>query len=177
VAPGSRVETFAALRMYINNWRWQGVPFLLRTGKRMPRRVSRIVVSFRCPPVSVFHPYDSCLLHANRLEITIQPNEGFNLAFEVKRPGPGMEIATQHMRFRYGEAFGKLPDAYETLHIDVMRGDRTLFVRSDEIEAAWRLYDDLLKSPPPIQRHAAGTWGPAQADGLIPSGPRRWTDL
>lgn len=177
VAEGSRVETYAALRVFINTWRWQGVPFLLRTGKRMARKVSRIVISFRCPPVSVFHPFDTCLVHANRLEIALQPNEGFNLAFEVKRPGAGMDIETHQMRFRYGEVFGKLPEAYETLHLDVMRGDRTLFVRSDEIEAAWRLYDGVLRSPPPVRPYAAGTWGPADADKLFPSGPRHWTDL
>lgn len=177
VAKDSRVETYAALRLSINNWRWQGVPFCLRTGKRLARKVSRIVISFRCPPVSVFHPYDACLLHANRLEIALQPNEGFNLTFEVKKPGPGLEVQSQAMRFRYAEAFGPLADAYETLLADVMRGDRTLFVRSDEIEAAWELYEPLLKNPPPIHGYPAATWGPAEADKLPNLRGTGWTNL
>jgi glucose-6-phosphate 1-dehydrogenase len=177
VSKDSRTETFAAIRLAVNNWRWQGVPFYLRTGKALPRKVSRIVISFRCPPVSVFHPYDACMLHSNRLEIALQPNEGFNLTFEVKRPGPGMNIETQLMRFRYGETFGRLPDAYETLLLDVIRGDRTLFVRSDEIEASWALYDNLLKSPPPIRFYPAGVWGPPEASKLFTNVRDCWTNL
>ncbi len=177
VAPNSDVETYAAVRLQINNWRWQGVPFYIRTGKRLPRRVSRIVISFRCPPVSVFHPYDACLLQSNRLEITLQPNEGFNLSFEVKKPGSGMEVQTQQMRFRYAEVFGPLPDAYETLLMDVLRGDRTLFVRSDEIEASWELYDPLLRLRPPVRPYAAGCWGPPEADALLSEWGTTWTNL
>ncbi len=178
VAKDSNVETYAAMRLSIDNWRWQGVPFFVRTGKRLPRKVSRIVVSFRCPPVSVFHPFDSCLLHSNRLEITLQPNEGINLAFGVKKPGTGMEIEPQQLKFRYADAFGPLREAYETLLIDVLRGERTLFVRADEIEAAWALYDPLLKNPPKVREYKGGTWGPKEADALVNVGPRPgWTNL
>ncbi len=177
VARDSRTETYAALRFNIDNWRWQGVPFFMRTGKRLGRKVSRIVVSFRCPPVAMFHPFGSCQLHRNHLDIALQPNEGFNLSFEVKKPGAGLDIQTQEMRFRYSEVFGALPDAYETLLMDVMRGDRTLFVRSDEVEGSWMLFDPLLKEPPPIREYAAGSWGPVEADGLLHDWGAHWTHL
>ncbi len=177
VARESRTETYAAVRLHIDNWRWQGVPFFMRTGKRLPRKVSRIVISFRCPPVAVFHPFNACLLHRNRLDIALQPNEGFNLSFEVKHPGAGLNVQTQEMRFRYSEVFGAIPDAYETLLMDVMRGDRTLFVRSDEVEGSWKLYDPLLSSPPPVRPYAAGSWGPAEADDLLHAWGSEWTRL
>ncbi len=177
VSEDSRTETYAALRLHIDNWRWQGVPFFMRTGKRLGRKVSRIVISFRCPPVAVFHPFNACLLHRNRLDIALQPNEGFNLSFEVKHPGPGLDVQTQDMRFRYSEVFGSLPDAYETLLMDVMRGDRTLFVRSDEVEGAWELVDPLLAEPPPIRPYEAGSWGPPEADELLHQWGAHWTRL
>ena len=167
VAAGSRTPTFAALRLQVANWRWHGVPFILRTGKRMARRVSQIAVVFRCPPVSIFHPFDTCAIHSNVLVITIQPEEGFDLHFEVKTPGQVVELATQKLHFRYSEAFKPLPDAYETLLFDVLAGDQTLFVHADEVEAAWSLYTPLLETGYPVRGYAAGSMGPKEADSLV----------
>ncbi|QOI99304.1 MAG: glucose-6-phosphate dehydrogenase [Phycisphaeraceae bacterium] len=177
VAPTSTIETFAAFRVRIANWRWQGVPFFIRTGKRLPRKVTRIVVTFRRPPVAMFHTMGSCAINANRLELALQPDEGLNLVFDVKQPGPGLNLQTQRMRFRYNEAFGPLPDAYQTLLQDVMRGDRTLFVRADEIEAAWQLFDPVIATKPTVHPYAAGTWGPEAADRLLTERGHCWTDL
>jgi glucose-6-phosphate 1-dehydrogenase len=114
VAHASRTETFVALKLEIANWRWQGVPFYLRTGKRLAERASRVVVNFRCPRVSLFAPFESCHIRPNRLVITIQPNEGFDLFFEMKAPGQPVRVETQSLRFRYAEAFSRrIPEAYE----------------------------------------------------------------
>ena len=171
VAPDSRTETFVALRLEIANWRWQGVPFYLSTGKRLPRRVSQIAVRFRCPPVTFFQRFDSCKLNPNALLITLQPDEGFDLQFEVKTPGQQLTLETHRLRFRYEEAFAPLPDAYETLLLDVLEGDQTLFVRDDEVEASWRLYTPLLEQRGPVHFYAAGDWGPPEAEQLLGLGP------
>ncbi|MDR5683227.1 MAG: glucose-6-phosphate dehydrogenase [Armatimonadota bacterium] len=169
VASDSRTETFVALRLSIENWRWQGVPFYLRTGKRLPRKLSRIVVRFRRAPVTLFQSSGG-EIHANQLVITLQPDEGFDLYFEVKSPLPGLTLQTERLRFRYSEALGALPDAYETLLYDVLTGDATLFVRDDEIEHAWRLYAPLIENPPPVHLYPASTWGPDAAEGLPQGG-------
>ena len=171
VAPGSQTETFVALRLLINNWRWQGVPFYLRTGKRLPSRVSRIVVNFRCPPVSLFRPCGCTSLHANSLVITIQPDEGFDLQFEVKSPGVPFRIDSQRLHFRYSEAFQQSPEAYVTLLLDVLLGDPTQFVRDDWVEASWRLYTPILESPPAVAPYPAGSWGPKEAERLLAALP------
>ena len=163
VAPDSQTETFVSLNLGIASWRWQGVPFLLRTGKRLKERVSRIAVRFRCPPVSLFHPFTECQVSSNELIITIQPDEGFDLRFEVKTPGQEINTKTERLRFRYSEAFVPLRDAYVTLLLDVAMGDQTLFVRADEAEYSWRLYDPLLEAPRTMHRYEAGTWGPKEA--------------
>lgn len=163
VEPGSLTETFVALRLEIANWRWQGVPFFLRTGKRLPSRATQIAITFRCPPVSVFQPFDQCTIHSNRLLITLQPDEGFDLNFEVKAPGPMINLQTQRLHFRYSEAFAPLPDAYKTLLLDVAAGDPTLFVHADELEAAWQLYEPILRRVSPPQPYRAGSWGPSAA--------------
>ncbi len=168
VAADSDVETFAALRLRIANWRWQGVPFHLRTGKRLPRRLTRVVVRFRPAPVSLFRALHGCEVHANTLTITLQPDEGFELAFEVKQPGDGVTVRTERLSFRYADAFGPLHDAYETLLLDVLQGDQTLFVHADEVEAAWRLYSPLLARRARPEPYPALTWGPASADALAP---------
>ena len=175
IAAGSRVETFAALRLEVANWRWQGVPFYLRTGKRLPRRVTQIVITFRCPPVAIFG--SAAQVHANALSIMIQPDEGFDLSFEVKAPGMPVNLQTQRLHFRYAEAFAPLADAYETLLVDVLQGDQTLFVRADEVEASWRLYTPILNSPPPAQAYPAGTWGPSTADALLAADGNHWFPL
>jgi glucose-6-phosphate 1-dehydrogenase len=174
VAPNSRTETFVAMRLEVANWRWQGVPFYLRTGKRLPERTTRIIITFRNPPVSLFHPHQGSRVHANRLIITLQPDEGFDLSFEVKSPGEPISVQTQNLDFRYEEAFAPLPDAYETLLLDIMTGDQTLFVRSDEVEGSWELVTPLLDKQLPIYAYPAGTWGPEEAEALLSREGRRW---
>ena len=166
IARGSRTETFVALRLRLNSWRWQGVPFFLRTGKRLPEKRTEIVVHFRRPPVWFFPGPAPAEITANTLTITLQPDEGFELAFEIKRPGRAIELETHRLHFRYAEAFGPLEDAYQTLLADLMRGDPTLFVRADEVEGAWRIYEPILRRPPRLRPYAAGSWGPKDAGRL-----------
>jgi len=174
VAPGSSVETFAALRAEVASLRWFGVPFYLRTGKRLPRRVTQVVVTFRCPPVSIFQPFDSCTIHSDVLAITIQPDEGFDLWVEVKTPGQPVTLQPQRLHFRYAEAFAPLADAYETLLLDVLIGDQTLFVRGDEVEGSWSLYGPVLEHRPQVHPYAAGTWGPPEAERFLLERGQRW---
>ena len=166
VAPDSRTETFVALRLRIENWRWNGVPFLLRTGKRLPLRTTQIAVDFRCPSLACFQPF-SCPIECNRLFILLDPDEGFDLCFHVKAPGEPFTLQMQNLRFRYADAFGPLPQAYETVLLDVVTGDQTLFVRSDALEAAWALYTPLLKRRPPLHPYPAGSWGPKEVARLL----------
>jgi glucose-6-phosphate 1-dehydrogenase len=174
VAAESQTETYIALRLRVENWRWHGVPFYLRAGKRMARRLTQIVVTFQRAPVSLFPSLPGAeAMPQNVLVITVQPDEGFDLCFEVKAPGQEISLVTQRLQFRYAEAFLPLPDAYETLLRDIVMGDQTLFVRADEVEAAWQLYRSALENPPPVCFYAAGTWGPAEADDLLP-GARGW---
>lgn len=177
--PGdSDTETFVALPLYVDNWRWQGVPFYLRTGKRLPRKLTQIAVHFRCAPVLLFQeavsasPDASCDVHPNVLLITLQPNEGFDLHFEVKAPGSAMKLETQQLHFRYEEAFGPMPEAYETLLLDVITGDQTLFVHSNEVQASWKLYSPLLEADIPLYPYSAGTWGPETTQKLL----AEWTN-
>ena len=175
VAKDSQTETFVAMRLEVANWRWHGVPFLLRTGKRMAQQASQIVVTFRCPPVSMFQPFGTGEIHANALVIAIQPDEGFDLTFEIKSPGQDVQLQSRKLHFRYSEAFGPLPEAYETLLLDVLLGDPTLFVRDDWVEASWRLYTPMLANRPPVLPYAAGTWGPAEANRLFKGTGCGWT--
>lgn len=187
VAPDSTVPTFAALRLYIDNWRWNGVPIYLRSGKRLKSRVSEIVVTFRAPPHLMFGS-GSEGLRPNTLVMRVQPNEGISLRFEVKVPGAAValtshiEIAAVDMKFNYAEAFGKVAaPAYETLLLDVMIGEATLFTRSDEVEAAWRVVDPLIQywethTPKRMPTYAAGSWGPREADELIEEDGIEWRD-
>ncbi|WP_022834330.1 glucose-6-phosphate dehydrogenase [Salisaeta longa] len=174
VPDDSDTETFVALPLYVDNWRWQGVPFYLRTGKRLPEKRTQIAVHFRCAPVSIFETETggACDVNPNVLVITLQPNEGFDLHFEVKKPGDGMQLATQRLDFRYKDAFGPIPDAYSTLIRDIITGDQTLFVHSDEVEASWRLYTPLLAADLPVHTYPAGSWGPEAVAQLLP----RWTN-
>ena len=168
VPDGSSTETYVALRLRVQNWRWQGVPFYLRTGKRLPQRCTQIAVHFHQAPVSIFQPYDDCCdVAPNILVITLQPNEGFDLRFEVKAPGEPFSLQPQTLTFRYEEAFGALPDAYETLLLDVVTGDQTLFVHADEVEAAWALYTPLLERAHDVHPYEAGTWGPEESRHLL----------
>lgn len=177
VAADSQTETFVAVRTHLDNWRWGGVPILLRTGKQLPHRFTSIEVQFRMPPITLFGTYDQCHLRPNRLTIRIQPSEGIDLDFEMKVPGPGMDIRGQRLRFDYGEAFGvPTPDAYQRLLADVVAGDHSLFIRSDEVEASWRWADDLraVMGQNPLATYPAGTWGPVQVDDLFDHCEGRW---
>ncbi len=171
VAPDSRTETFVALTLHLENWRWQGVPFHLRTGKRMPRRLTEIEIKFRRAPVWMFrgqgtaHPDGvGTELHRNTLLVTLQPNEGFTLYFDVKAPGDPFRIRRLPLHFTYAEEFGEdLPEAYETLVRDVLAGDQTLFVHAAEVEASWALYAPLLDGRRAVYPYPAGSWGPNEA--------------
>jgi glucose-6-phosphate 1-dehydrogenase len=166
VPDDSSTPTYVGLRLNVSTWRWQGVPFYLWTGKRLPQRLTRITVNFRRAPVSLFQPFPSCRLQRNVLELTLQPDEGFALSFEVKTPGQQMELATQELDFYYKEAFQALADAYETLLVDVLTGDQTLFVHAAEVETSWALYTPVLEQQHPVHPYRAGTWGPSQIDQL-----------
>jgi len=188
VDPSSTTPTFAALRLYIDNWRWNGVPFYLRSGKRMKKRVSEIAVMFRAPPHLMFGHQTREILRPNTLVMRVQPNEGVNLNFEVKVPGAAValtsevEVAPVDMDFTYDEVFGETSaPAYETLLLDIMIGEATLFTRSDEVEAAWRVVDPLIRywdkhTPEQMPTYAAGTWGPREADELISLDNVRWRE-
>jgi len=180
VSKDSQTPTYAAVRFYVDNWRWKDVPFYLRSGKRLAKRVSEIAVHFQAPPHLMFGgPGAGRDLMPNVLVMRVQPNEGVSLNFEAKVPGAAValteeiEIAPVDMDFTYTEAFGELAaPAYETLLLDVMIGEMTLFTRSDEVEAAWRLIDPLLdyweKHPAsPMPTYPAGSWGPKEADALL----------
>ena len=160
----SRTPTFAALQLQIDNPRWEGVPFFLRTGKRLASSARQIVVNFGCPALPLFQRFEDAQVHANSLIINIEPDEGFELLFDVKAPGDLLQLRPQTLRFRYDTAFERLPEAYEALLLDIMHGDQTLFVRIDEVLEAWRLYTPLLTENLPVHPYAAGTWGPAEAE-------------
>jgi glucose-6-phosphate 1-dehydrogenase len=173
VAPDSETESFAAARLCIDNWRWAGVPFYIRTGKGMPRRVSEVHIQFRDAPISFFEPTQVSELRPNHLTLRLQPDEGITLSFMAKPPGPEVDADPVRMNFSYGEAFMSEPqEAYERLLYDAMDGDRTLFLRSDGVERAWALVEPVLNELPPVTYYPAGSWGPPEADKLI--GPREW---
>ncbi|HSA57128.1 MAG TPA: glucose-6-phosphate dehydrogenase [Gemmatimonadaceae bacterium] len=180
VAPASMTPTYAAVRLVVDNWRWQGVPFFLRSGKRMSRRATEIAIRFRHPPHLMFPQSAGQRLPSNVLAFRIQPDEGLSLCFEVKVPDIDLQMATANMDFSYAEGFGtSAHSAYETLLVDCMLGDATLFTRSDAVEAAWRVVDPILaaweESPPPgFPNYAAGSRGPAAADDLIARDDAVW---
>jgi glucose-6-phosphate 1-dehydrogenase len=166
VAPNSRTETFAAIQLKIENWRWQGVPFFLRTGKRLPKRVTEIEVKFRRAPVWMFRSMHQEELHRNTLVLTLQPNEGFSLYFDVKAPGEPFRVQRMPLHFDYAEAFSAIPEAYQTLLHDVLTGDQTLFVHAEEVEAAWTLFTPLLDGAVGVLPYPAGADGPLEAGVL-----------
>jgi len=174
VAANSRTETYVAMKLEVDSWRWQGVPFFIRTGKRLAMRFTQIAITFRRPPVCLFQTFGACQIHSNVLHLTLQPDEGFSLYFDVKKPGESMELESRPLKFRYEEAFGALPEAYETLLLAVIAGDQTLFVNADEVEASWRLYDPLLRKAREVFPYTAGSWGPKEADRLIGRHGGRW---
>ena len=174
VAPDSTTETYAALQLEIDSWRWQGVPFYLRTGKRMARRLTQIAVTFRRPPVQLFRSLQCRDVEHDVLVITLQPDEGFSLHFDVKRPGTPMRLEKIPLSFRYGERFGELPEAYTTLLEDVLQGDSTLFVHAEEVEGSWALYDPVLREDLRVHPYEAGSWGPRRADELPARNGHLW---
>jgi glucose-6-phosphate 1-dehydrogenase len=167
VAKGTRTETFVGMKLELDSWRWQGVPFYIRSGKRLARRLTEIAVIFRKPPVAMFQSLGTPEVDSNVLLITLQPQEGFSLLFDVKAPGDPFTLQTLPLHFNYGEAFGELPEAYETLIVDVLTGNQTLFVHADEVEASWGLYTPLLGGTTRVLPYAAGSWGPAEIDRLL----------
>jgi glucose-6-phosphate 1-dehydrogenase len=180
VSAESITETFAALRLEIENWRWAGVPFYLRTGKRLPKRASEIAVQFKQTPHLVFRRNPEILGEPNRLVLRIQPDEGMSLSFGAKLPGQDLRIKPVEMEFDYGQAFGgEPPEAYERLLLDAMKGDATLYARGDWVMMAWELLQPVLATwaagdPRKFPNYEAGTWGPAEADTLIERSGRRW---
>jgi glucose-6-phosphate 1-dehydrogenase len=175
VPADSNTETYAALRLEIDNWRWAGVPFYLRTGKRLARKVTEIGVTLRPVPHLAFQQDGSVGVRPNQLILTMQPNEGVSLTLGAKIPGTRMRIRPVIMEFLYGTAFlSQSPEAYERLITDAMRGDATLFTRNDEVEAQWRICDPIVDrweaQPGPLPRYEAGTQGPAEADRLLLDG-------
>ena len=180
VRPDSVTETYVAIEAYVDNWRWAGVPFYLRTGKRMPRRASEIAVQFKDVPPILFNVDASSPLDANVLALRIQPDEGISLRIATKLPGPKVRVFPVKMDFRYGATFGdQSPEAYERLLLDVMAGDATLFMRRDAVEASWTWVTNILEAwrEAPVRwlpEYAAGTWGPVEAEKLIESRLRKW---
>jgi glucose-6-phosphate 1-dehydrogenase len=182
VASDSRTETYAALRLHVSNWRWAGVPFYLRTGKRLPRKVTEIAVTLKPVPHLAFRSQGSVGVQANQVILTVQPDEGVSVSLGAKIPGPTMRIRPVNMEFRYGTAFmSQSPEAYERLILDAMRGDATLFTRNDEIEALWGIVDPILTAwhedtESEIPMYPAGTPGPKDADRLLDEG-HHWRRL
>lgn len=180
VARDSMTETFAALKLYIDNWRWQGVPFYLRTGKRLATAASDVIIQFLPVPHKSFPSKAALLWQPNCLFIRIQPSEGITLRFQAKQPGTEIHLRSVHMDFSYQETFNApSPDAYETLMVDILSGDSTLFMRSDQEELAWALLEPVLEawgSTPEenFPDYKAGTWGPESASSLIARDGRTW---
>jgi glucose-6-phosphate 1-dehydrogenase len=180
VAPNSTTETYVSMKLEVDNWRWAGVPFYLRTGKRLPKRVSEIAIQFRRAPHMLLGGQGPQRPRKNVLILRIQPDDGLALRLDVKVPGPGMRVRPVDMSFLYKEAFtGESPEAYQRLLLDAMRADPTLFARTDEVEAAWRLIKPLQQAwqsgtIAPPERYAAGGWGPDGADALLARDGHRW---
>ena len=181
VPEGSITETYAALRLEVDNWRWAGVPFYLRTGKRLARKITEIAVTLKPVPHLAFSQAGSLGVQPNQLVLTLQPNEGVSLRLGAKIPGTRMIIRPVNMEFLYGTAFlSQSPEAYERLITDAMRGDATLFTRNDEVEAQWRICDPIVKywaptdprTPGPLPKYEAGSQGPKEADELLCEGDR-----
>lgn len=180
VAPDSPAETFAAIKLFVDNWRWQDVPFYLRTGKRLPTQYSEVTIQFRPVPHQSFPTTAALAWQPNRLTIHIQPQEGIVFRFQVKQPGSSLHLSPVDMHFSYQEAFkSKSPEAYETLLTDVMSGDATLFMRADQVEASWSVLTPVLNAwentiPVDFPNYPSGTWGPEAAEVLIAQDGRSW---
>ncbi len=180
VAKDSPTPTYAAIKFSIDNWRWESVPFYLRSGKRLAKRVTEIAIQFKRPPLLLFKSCAVEDVNPNVLVIRIQPDEGVSLTFEVKPPGSELCVSPLSLDFKYQQAFGgSPPEAYETLLEDCIEGDSTLFTRHDEVELAWSLVDPIIQTwdrttPTDFPNYAAGSWGPKQADEFVQRNGRRW---
>jgi len=180
VAKDSTTVTYAAIKLAIDNWRWEGVPFYLRSGKRMAKRVTEIAIQFKRPPMLLFKSSAVEDVSPNVLVLRIQPDEGISLRFDVKPPGPDLTVSPLSLKFNYSEAFGNSsPEAYETLLEDCIEGDSTLFTRHDWVELAWALMDPIiqvwsLSKPRNFPNYPAGSWGPKEADDFMQRDGRRW---
>jgi glucose-6-phosphate 1-dehydrogenase len=181
VAEGSRTETYAALKLHVDNWRWAGVPFYLRTGKRLSKKLTEIAVTLRPVPHSAFQAAGSAPPAPNQIVLTVQPDEGVSVSLGAKVPGSKMEIRPVNMEFHYGTSFlSESPEAYERLILDAMRGDATLFTRNDEVDALWQIIDPVLSgwaqdTETPIPQYPAGSAGPVEAEALLAG--QRWRRL
>ncbi len=183
VVATSQTETYVALKLFIESWRWAGVPFYLRSGKRLPRRVSEIAIQFKAAPLMLFDHLPTNDIEPNMLAMKIQPDEGITLKFSSKLPGQASQIRPVTMDFRYGSSFGVAsPEAYERLLLDCLLGDSTLFTRRDEVEASWSLITPILHGwedgpPQHFPNYEAGTWGPLEADEFMARDGREWRRL
>jgi glucose-6-phosphate 1-dehydrogenase len=180
VDPGSDTPTYAALELFLSNWRWQGVPFYLRSGKRLRAKISEIIVQFKNVPLMLFQASSAGQITANILCLCLQPDEGIRLRFETKEPGGGMRTRSVDMEFHYAQDFaGTLPEAYERLLLDAIQGDASLFARADEIGLAWGLIDPILTAweesgVPPLAIYEPGSLGPAEAAAMLAENQRAW---
>jgi len=180
IDPISNTETFAAMKLFIDNWRWQGVPFYMRTGKRMAQDISKVIIQFRPVPHRSFPASAAIDWQPNRLEIDLHPDEGISLSFMAKQPGVMLQLSPKQMDFRYAEAFKTdPPEAYETLLMDVIEGDATLFMRADQVECAWQVVDPVLEVWNSVEasdfpNYPSGSWGPESAEALIARDGRSW---
>jgi glucose-6-phosphate 1-dehydrogenase len=179
VDPHSQTETYVAMRLKVDNWRWAGVPIYVRTGKYLPKRVTEVAMEFNRVPHLPFAMSQAEGLEPDALVLRIQPDEGITLRFGAKVPGQAFRVRSVSMDFFYGAAFlEETPEAYERLLLDALLGDPTLFIRSDEVAQAWRIVDPVLESfeegDLPLARYEAGTWGPPEADALLDRDGRRW---
>ena len=181
VATDSDTATYAAIRLFVDNWRWQGVPFYLRSGKAMADKMSQINIEFQCPPHMMFPLQSGMDFTPNQLTLCIQPHEGMHLRFEVKIPDTVADMRSVNMNFHYEDAFGPgiIPDAYERLLVDALHGEASLFARADGIEKSWQVIDPfirgwMLPTAPPLNRYQRGSWGPPEADRFIAGGGTEW---
>jgi glucose-6-phosphate 1-dehydrogenase len=182
VAPDSQTATFAAVKLAVDNWRWQGVPFYLRSGKAMSCRTTQIVIQFRSPPLMVFNHGSTNICQANQLVIQIQPAEGIQLHFQTKVPDAGMRLRMTDLDFSFSREFkGVMPEAYERLLLDVFQGDASLFARADEVELAWGIIDPIAAawretSQPTLETYEPGLWGPSNSAQWMYEQGRQWFD-
>ena len=178
VDPESATDTYVALRLFVDNWRWAGVPFFLRAGKRMPKKATEVAIQFHSSPHTPFARDDTEGLEPNVLVVRVQPQEGLSLKIGAKVPGSGFEVSSVNMDLLYGTAFlEEAPDAYQRLLLDLMLGDPTLFIRADEAEGAWRILDPVMRrwaEEKKVELYPAGTWGPEEADELLRRDGREW---